>query len=130
MSFRGKWVFLLPAVSILTSLVFAGSVGDGAWMKRVSPEDHQKINPYLGQVDAVSAGRRVFLGHCSHCHGENAEGNKKHPALTSDRVQQQATEGDLHWLLVNGSMAHGMPPWSKLGDPQIWQVISYVRSLR
>jgi mono/diheme cytochrome c family protein len=44
-------------------------------------------------------------------------------------VQQQATEGDLHWLLVNGNMAHGMPSWSKLGDPQIWQVITYVKSL-
>jgi hypothetical protein len=22
-----------------------------------------------------------------------------------------------------------MPSWSKLGDPQIWQVISYLRSL-
>jgi mono/diheme cytochrome c family protein len=44
-------------------------------------------------------------------------------------VQQEATEGDLHWLLVNGNMARGMPSWSKLGDPQIWQVISYLRSL-
>jgi mono/diheme cytochrome c family protein len=45
-------------------------------------------------------------------------------------VQQEATEGDLHWLLVNGNMARGMPSWSKLGDSQIWQVISYLKSLR
>jgi mono/diheme cytochrome c family protein len=130
MSGRGKWFWLLPVTLLLSSLAFGGTVGDGAWLKRVSPEDHDKANPYTGQPDAIPAGRRVFLGHCSHCHGENAEGNKKHPALTSDRVQQQATDGDLHWLLVNGSMSHGMPPWSKLGDPQIWQVISYLKSLR
>jgi len=27
-------------------------------------------------------------------------------------------------------MKYGMPSWAKLGDPQIWQVITYVRSLR
>ena len=47
----------------------------------------------------------------------------------SERVQQVATEGDLHWLVTNGSMKYGMPSWAKLGDPQIWQVITYVRSL-
>ena len=47
-----------------------------------------------------------------------------------NRVQQQATEGDLHWLLVNGNMRKGMPSWAKLGDQQIWQVITYVKSLR
>lgn len=99
-------------------------------MNKVPERDRDKINPYHDQPDAIAAGQRVFHDHCAHCHGEDAEGTKKRPSLRTERVQQQATEGDLHWLLVNGSMGSGMPTWSKLGDPQIWQVISYVRSLK
>ncbi len=111
----------------MTTLVFA--VADGAWLTRVPARDHQRTNPYQDQPDAIAAGRRIFLDHCAKCHGEDAEGTKKRPPLTSHRVQQQATVGDIHWLLVNGNMKKGMPSWSKLPDPQLWQVITYVKSL-
>lgn len=117
----------LPLILLLTVAGFG--IADGTWLKNVPSRDHERNNPYAGQADAVAAGRRVFVDHCSRCHGENAEGTKKRPPLKSERVQQQASVGDLHWLLVNGNMARGMPSWSKLGDPQIWQVISYVKSL-
>jgi mono/diheme cytochrome c family protein len=44
-------------------------------------------------------------------------------------VQQEATEGDLHWLLVNGNPRRGMPSWSRLPDPQLWQLVTYLKSL-
>jgi mono/diheme cytochrome c family protein len=105
------------------------ATADGAWLKNVPPRDRERANPYAEQPDAVAAGRRIFLDHCAHCHGDDANGTKKRPSLRSPRVQQEATVGDLHWLLVNGNRNQGMPSWVKLGDPQIWQVISYVRSL-
>ncbi len=109
--------------------MFAAATADGAWINKVPARDRDKVNPYRDQPDAVAAGQRIFHDHCAHCHGDDAQGTKKRPSLRTERVQQQASEGDLHWLLVNGYMSHGMPSWSKLGDPQIWQVISYVRSL-
>jgi cytochrome c oxidase cbb3-type subunit 2 len=120
-------LFAPAAVLILT--VLASGAADGAWLKKVPAKDRERKNPYERRAEAVAAGRLVYEEHCSQCHGENAEGTKKRPSLKSDRVQQEATEGDLHWLLVNGNMGRGMPSWSKLGDPQIWQVISYLRSL-
>jgi len=118
-----------PLFVILTLVAAAFAVADGSWMKHVPAKDHERKNPYYGQADAVAAGHLVYEDHCAKCHGENAEGTKKRPSLRSARVQQEATEGDLHWLLVNGNMGRGMPSWSKLGDPQIWQTIRYVRSL-
>jgi mono/diheme cytochrome c family protein len=115
---------------MLFSTAFVFGVADGGWLKNVPARDHERTNPYHDQPEAIAAGRRVFVDRCSHCHGENAEGTKKRPPLRSQRVQQQATEGDLHWLLVNGNMRRGMPSWAKLGDQQIWQVITYVKSLR
>jgi len=124
---HGRALFSIPLVLILAAVAFGAA--DGAWLKHVPAKDHERKNPYQGQTGAVAAGRLVFYDHCSKCHGENADGTKKRPSLRSARVQQEATEGDLHWLLVNGNMGRGMPSWSKLGDPQIWQVISYLKSL-
>ena len=118
----------LALVVLSAGLLFAAA--DGAWLAKVPAGDHQRTNPYEGQPDAIAAGRNIFEEHCAKCHGQNAEGIKKRPSLRTARVQQQATEGDLHWLLVNGSMKKGMPSWAKLPDPQLWQLVSYLRSLR
>ena len=123
-----KLLRILALVTFLATLVFA--VADGSWLKNVPARDHERMNPFHEQPEAIAAGRRVFVDRCSHCHGENAEGTKKRPSLKSERIQQQATEGDLHWLLVNGNMRKGMPSWAKLPDQQLWQVITYVKSLR
>ena len=125
-----------PAIStfrvialLLTTAFCAFAAADGAWLTKVPAKDHARQNPYHGKEDAVAAGQRIFLDHCAQCHGEDANGTKKHPPLRSERVQQQATEGDIHWLLVNGNMKKGMPSWAKLPDQQLWQVTTYVRSL-
>ena len=118
---------LILGLMIVASALFATS--NGAWLNRVPAREHERVNPYHDQQEAA-AGERVFKDHCAQCHGEDARGTKKRPSLRSQRIQQQATEGDLHWLIKNGSMKYGMPSWAKLGDPQIWQVITYVRSLK
>jgi mono/diheme cytochrome c family protein len=124
---KSKSLLVLTLLLLSAFAVFATS--NGAWMEKVPQKERDKTNPYGSQADAVAAGQRIFHDHCAHCHGADAEGTKKRPSLRTERVQLQATEGDLHWLLVNGDKS-GMPTWSKLGDPQIWQVIAYVRSLK
>jgi|HubBroStandDraft_6_1064221.scaffolds.fasta_scaffold798006_1 mono/diheme cytochrome c family protein len=125
----GYYRAVLALLLIFLSLTAAASLPDGSWLEKVPQGEHQKTNPYQGQHDAIAAGRRIYEDHCRKCHGENAEGTKKRPPLRSDIVQQIATEGDLHWLLVNGYMKKGMPSWSKLPDPQLWQLITYIKSL-
>jgi mono/diheme cytochrome c family protein len=120
---------LIVAGIILWSALTLVASSNGAWMNKVPAKEHDRVNPYRENPDAVAAGQRVFRDHCAQCHGEDGKGIKKRPSLRSERVQQKATEGDLHWLVSNGSMAQGMPSWSKLGDAQVWQVITYVRSL-
>jgi mono/diheme cytochrome c family protein len=122
-----KLPLTLPLVLLLAALMLGAA--DGSWLRNVPQRDHERTNPYHDSPDAIAAGRRIFVDRCSHCHGENAEGIKKHPPLKSERVQQQASEGDLHWLLVNGNMRKGMPSWAKLPDQQLWQVIAYLKSL-
>lgn len=126
----GRRAAFMGATLLILGCAMTGfATSNGAWLTNVPQRERERVNPYRDQPDALAAGRRIFLDHCAHCHGQDAEGTKKRPSLKSSRVQQEATDGDLHWLLVNGNRSQGMPSWIKLGDPQIWQVICYVKSL-
>ena len=85
-------------------------------------------NPLEHDPDAVAAGGKLFALHCAECHGEVAEGGRKAPSLLAEQVQQ-ATPGTLFWILTNGVVSRGMPVWSKLPEPQRWQIVSYLKSL-
>jgi len=122
---RTRWLVFLIAFCAL-SLMAANS----DWLTQVPARERLKTNPYSGNPEAVAAGQLLFADHCAQCHGQDANGKSKKPPLRTPRVQSQATEGDLHWFLVNGNIRRGMPSWSKLPDPQIWQLISYLKSLK
>jgi mono/diheme cytochrome c family protein len=127
---RAAWKYKTLALLLLGAVAVAEvKVADGVWLTKVPGKDREKTNPFHDQEDAAAAGKRLFADHCAPCHGKSAEGDRKHPSLHTERIQQQATEGELHWLIANGDMARGMPSWSKLGDPQIWQIVTYVKTL-
>jgi mono/diheme cytochrome c family protein len=85
-------------------------------------------NPLERDPEAVAAGANLFDQHCAECHGEMAEGSRKAPSLLADKVQE-STPGTLFWILTNGVVRRGMPVWSKLPEPQRWQIVSYLKSL-
>jgi mono/diheme cytochrome c family protein len=87
-----------------------------------------KRNPLENDKDAVAAGRNLFEQHCAECHGDRAEGGKKGPNLRAEEVQN-AEPGAIFWLLTNGVVRKGMPVWSKLPEPQRWQIVSFLKSL-
>jgi mono/diheme cytochrome c family protein len=86
-----------------------------------------KQNPFEGDPDAVRAGGKLFERHCAECHGMKAEGGKRAPSLLRAEVQQ-APPGAIFWVLTNGVVWHGMPVWSKLPEPQRWQIVSFLKS--
>ena len=55
-------------------------------------------------------------------------GGKKAPSLRVTEVQT-ASPGALFYILTNGVVRKGMPVWSKLPEPQRWQLVSYLKSL-
>lgn len=87
-----------------------------------------KRNPLETDPDAVAAGRNLFDQHCAECHGNAADGGKKGPSLRAEEVQN-SSPGTLFWVLTNGVVRRGMPVWSKLPEPQRWQLVAYIKSL-
>jgi len=102
---------------------------DYAALAKVPEKARAKHNPFENDPDAPAAGGKLFEQHCAECHGKNAEGGKKGPSLLREQVQQ-ATPGTLVWILTNGVVRRGMPVWSKLPEPERWQLVRYLQTLQ
>jgi mono/diheme cytochrome c family protein len=94
-----------------------------------APAKYQKLpNPMASDSTAPAAGKFLYDQHCYQCHGKTADGTRRGPSLLRDRVQT-APDGAVFWLITNGVVWHGMPVWSKLPEPERWQIVSYIKSL-
>lgn len=127
------------AALLLASFVFAGQKKPSAYqptgnapvyaeLAKAPEKARAKRNPFEKDSEAIAAGRNLFEQHCSECHGNTAEGSKKAPSLRAEEVQG-AAPGALFWILTNGVVRRGMPVWSKLPEPQRWQLVTFIKSL-
>jgi cytochrome c oxidase cbb3-type subunit 2 len=98
-----------------------------AELSKVPAKSAVRQNPLESDSEAVAAGAKLFRRHCAECHGADAGGGKG-PSLRAEEVQQ-ATPGTLFWLITNGVVRKGMPVWSRLPEPERWQLVRYVKSL-
>ncbi len=105
------------AILVLSSVIVAAQkstpgrdVSVYAELAKAPAKAAARHNPLEADPDAVAAGGKLFA------------------SLRVEQVQQ-ATPGAIFWLLTNGVVRRGMPVWSKLPEPQRWQLVSYIKSL-
>jgi len=99
-----------------------------AELEKAPEKARNRLNPLQNDPDAVAAGAILFEQRCAECHGNAAAGSRKAPSLRAREVQS-ATPGMLFWLITNGVVRKKMPVWSKLPEPQRWQLVTYIKSL-
>lgn len=130
-----RW--MLPASLLLVSLAAAAGAARQQssevrhahlGLQLVPAEARHRKNPYEGEADAVLAGEKLYRRHCAECHGDDAQGTG-HAVNLRSRAVQNATPGELAWILRNGNLAAGMPSWSGLPEQRRWQIVSYLKSL-
>ena len=125
---------VVSALMLVTSLAVAARKpksedGPVAQLSKAPPSAQSLKNPYEGQVEAAAAGRKLFGQHCAECHGQDARGLERAPDLHSPPIQN-APPGPLFWALRNGRVRKGMPSWSQLPDQQLWQIVTYLKTLK
>lgn len=127
---KASFALLLTLGVVTAQTNFAVGAKDSVYaeLAKAPRKAAARRNPLQSDPDAVAAGAKLFASHCAECHGDMAQGGKKAPSLLAPEVQQ-ATPGTLFWLLTNGVVRRGMPVWSKLPEPQRWQLVSFVKSL-
>src|SRR5690348_8629552 len=125
---RRARVVAICALAVLPAVAFTAKAGDGLWLTKVPDEARGRANPMAGNPSSIAAGAKLFQQNCATCHGKQGQGSDKRPNLHSERLKS-ATPGQLEWLLKNGSLKNGMPSWSRLPEPQRWQLVTYLKSL-
>ena len=96
-------------------------------LDRAPEKARTRRNPLETDPEAVQAGQILFERYCAECHGAAAGGGRHAPSLREAEVQD-ATPGAIFWILTNGIVRHGMPVWSKLPEPQRWQLVAFLKS--
>jgi putative heme-binding domain-containing protein len=75
---------------------------------------------------ALEAGRQLYMGSCSGCHGATGEGSQG-PSLLSGRAGRLADRA-LFNAIRNGLPGTSMPDFP-LPNDKVWQIAAFVRSL-
>jgi len=84
------------------------------------------VNPHNSSAD-TAAGARIFRSHCAPCHGTKATGGTG-PNLTTGVFYHGSSDAELYRNISGGIPGTAMPDQFFDGT-QIWQVVSFVRSL-
>ncbi len=85
-------------------------------------------NPLGNNAAAIAAGRAAYDQTCVSCHGPAGQGDRG-PALNTGRFTRGSEDGDLFHSIRAGISGTQMPPFARLSDEQVWQLVSYIRSL-
>lgn len=100
-------------------------------------------NPLPATEENIEKGKKLFHGKafCMTCHGKDGKGlggdiepgTLKGPLprnFTDKEWQAARTDGELFWILKNGSKGTAMAPFVPLvlTEEEAWQVLRYVRS--
>ncbi len=99
------------------------------------------VNPLEASRGNRKAGRELYEEYsdptCSVCHGEDGEGNGQLAQQFDPQPRNFACaetvdgipDGQLFWIIKNGSPGTAMPHFDYLTDEEIWQLVHYLRSL-
>ena len=80
--------------------------------------------------EAVEEGREVYARNCVACHGADG-GGVIGPNLTDNAWINGGAPSAIHYTVVVGVLAKGMPGWERLLKPEaLDQVVAYVISLQ
>lgn len=96
----------------------------------------QDKNPLANDSNAAKLGEFEFRANCAFCHGLGARGGGRGPDLTRAQKKHGNSDGDLFRTINEGVPGTAMPPNGAtqqgvgMTEEEIWQVISYIRSVQ
>ncbi len=85
-------------------------------------------NPFSGNAQAVAAGHSLYNQACVACHGTDAKGDRA-PSLATGVFARGNADGEIFINIRSGIRGTQMPGFNQFSTDQIWQVVTYLRSL-
>ncbi len=107
-----------------------------------APEpDYSRTNPLPASGANLAAGRKLYEKDadpsCQLCHGVKGDGagpladqfNPRPRNFACRETVNGIPDGQLFWIVRNGSPKTSMPGFRSLREEQIWQIVLYLRAL-
>ncbi|NOT62985.1 MAG: PQQ-dependent dehydrogenase, methanol/ethanol family [Acidobacteria bacterium] len=113
-----------PVLKLFAVLISAAAL---LFAQEHNPESDK--NPFANNPAAVTAGAKLFEQTCLVCHGGEARGSERGPALNV-LLKRGNLDGEIALIIRNGIPSTSMPGFKGLSRDQVWQLVSYIRSLR
>ncbi len=104
-------------------------------------ELYARLNPLDANRRNRRAGKELYEDvsnpACAACHGDKGDGRGQLAGQFDPRPRnfacaetiQGIPDGQLYWIIQNGSPGTAMPPFGYFTDEEIWQLVIYLRSL-
>jgi mono/diheme cytochrome c family protein len=135
-----KKFILLMLLSLFTIAACGGnktasSVEENATLAPV-PAEYAGLTDPLGP-EAANEGAEVFKTNCEACHGPQGHGDGPAGQALDPKprnlaeIQAEAGDDFLFWRIREGKPGTSMVAWKGiLTDEQIWQTVSFIRTLK
>lgn len=132
--------FMLFGLVLFPTLGHASDCVQPRTTAKAPDEFYQKKSPLHPTKKNLEKGRFLYLDNpeilqCKHCHGEKGDGTGELGAgsnppvrdFTCSATMNSIPDGQLFWIIKNGSKGTGMPAYDNLSNEEIWQLILYIR---
>jgi cytochrome c-L len=89
-------------------------------------------NPYVGNADAIAAGKALYDANCQVCHKPDGSGGMGPSLIDETYVNKRANTDVGMFEVIHSGAAGAMRPFSKRGvtQDQILQMIAYIHALK
>ena len=134
----------IPWVALIVFFVSGGqdafafheSIYEPRVPKEILEETQEIENPFPATEEQIEAGRKIYFGKglCVTCHSNNGKGVRlpghSPRNFTDTQWQETRTDGELMWVLRNGSPGTGMPVrvGKVITENEGWSVIHFIRT--
>ena len=108
---------------------------------RAPLEIYRLTNPLVSDKQNLKAGKHIYEKQtqppCASCHGVHGDGKGVMASMFNPPPRNFACsetingipDGQLFWIIKNGSPGTSMPDHSGLTNEQLWQLVLYIREL-
>lgn len=138
MSHRNSKIVLRRLLALAFGVcVFAATwPASAAQEPRRNPEAQKLKNPEADNTETIEAGKKLYARHCASCHGPNGKGDGgmalsggEPSDLTDEKWDYGSTDGEIFVAIRDGVSSDMLAYKDKLNEKQIWQVVTFLRSL-
>jgi mono/diheme cytochrome c family protein len=134
-------IFLITLMTVLVSdgqnaFAIHASIYESRVPKEILEEVQEIENPFPATDEQIEAGRKIYFGKglCVTCHSKDGTGVRipghSPRDFTNTKWQEIRTDGELMWVLRNGSPGTGMPVrvGKVISENEGWSVIHFIRT--